>query len=561
MTTNVRTGENATNREPLAQIADSTLTRRQTLKGALALGLAAPAARAFAGSASAQDAASTLTIAMNGSPSDLDPHSAYDYRSAIAIRGPYETLIGLVDNKTDVYEGVIAEKWEPNADKSVWTFHIRDGVTFHDGSACDAEAVRASFERFLTLGLGPVNVIARFITDPAKITAPDAKTVVFDLGKPQPLFEAAISSQYGPLIINAKAAKAQEDNGDWGHAWVTTNEEGLGTGPFKITTFDPEQQLIMERYDNYWKGWDGNHFDGVTIRVVPENETRRQLIERGEADIIDNLTPEALQALEQNADLFIDKSYSTEVDYLMMTVTGPLKSKEARQAMCYAFPYDDVITGVYKGYGKRAIGPVAELCRGFAKETFQYTTDLDKAKALFAQAGVAEGTELSLTEESGDQNVISAVQLFQANLDKIGIKLNIETTDLTNFTSIVFGDAPPEERPMVMPWFWWPDYNDAWDHLDPQVRCSAAGSAGTNSGFYCNQQVDDLMLEARDAPDETSYNKALADVQQILSQDDPPAIYYKQGMWTTILRKEIQGFLFNPIYIGTYNYYKLNRAG
>jgi hypothetical protein len=144
--------------------SSSPLTRRQTLKGAVGLGLAVPAARASLGStAFAQEEGATLTIAMNGSPSDLDPHSAYDYRSAIAVRRPYETLIGLVDDKTDVYVGVIAESWEPNEDKSVWTFTIRDGVTFHDGSVCDAEAVRASFERFLTLGLGPVNVIARFI--------------------------------------------------------------------------------------------------------------------------------------------------------------------------------------------------------------------------------------------------------------------------------------------------------------------------------------------------------------------------------------------------------------
>ena len=163
-------------------------------------------------------------------------------------------------------------------------------------------------------------------------------------------------------------------------------------------------------------------------------------------------------------------------------------------------------------------------------------------------------------QESGDENVKTAVQLFQANLDQIGIKLNIDTTDLTTFTNVVFGDAPPEERPNLNPWFWWPDYNDAWNHLDPQVRCDAAGSAGTNGGFYCNQQVDDLMLEVRDSTDEVTYSSALAEIQQILSQEDPPAIYYMQRMWTTILRKEIQDFMFNPIYIGTYDFYKLHRA-
>jgi peptide/nickel transport system substrate-binding protein len=360
--------------------------------------------------------------------------------------------------------------------------------------------------------------------------------------------------------MNAALAREYEEDGDWGHFWAQINEEGLGTGPYRVVEFEPEQQLIMERYEDYWRGWEGNHFDRIVIRVVSENATRRQLIEQGEVDIVDNLTPETLLALEENADLVVDRSYSTEVDYFMMTVTGPLSSPEARQAMCWAFPYDEVIDGVYKGYGKRAIGPVAEICRGFSAETFTYTTDLEKARDLFAQAGVEEGTEITLTQESGDENVKTAVQLFQANLDQIGIKLVVETIDLTTFTGIMFSDTPPDERPMVMPWFWWPDYNDAWNHLDPQVRCDAAGSAGTNGGYYCNERVDELMLQVRDAADEATYLQALAEIQQILSRDDPPAIYYMQREWTTVLRKDIQGFLFNPIYIGTYDFWRLHRG-
>jgi peptide/nickel transport system substrate-binding protein len=320
----------------------------------------------------------TLTIAMNGSPSDLDPHSVYDYRSAMPLRGPYEGLIALEGSATDKYVPVLAESWEANDDKSVWTFTIRSGVTFHDGTAVDAEAVRASFERFLTMGLGPAGAMRRFVQDPGQITAPDERTVVFDCGEPQPLLEAYLSSQYGPLIMNVPVAMQNETDGDFGHAWAQLNEEGLGTGPYRIVEFEPEQQLVLERYDDYWGGWEGNHFDRVIFRVISENETRRQLIEQGEVDIVDNLTPEANEALAANSDLVIDRSYSAEVDYLILTEAGPLATPEARQAMCWAFPYDEVIEGVFRGYGKRAIGGVAELVAGFDPETFQYTTDLDR---------------------------------------------------------------------------------------------------------------------------------------------------------------------------------------
>lgn len=90
---------------------------------------------------------------------------------------------------------VLAESWAPNADQSVWTFTLREGVTFHDGTPVDAGAGRASFERFLTMGLGPSGAFRRFIQEPAQITAPDERTVVFDCGRPQPLLEAYLSSQ------------------------------------------------------------------------------------------------------------------------------------------------------------------------------------------------------------------------------------------------------------------------------------------------------------------------------------------------------------------------------
>ena len=129
-------------------------TSRRTLLKAGALGTAGVAFDgsllrgtlvSVAGAARVQAEPRTLTIALNGAPSDLDPHSQYDQRSTLAVRGPYEGLIGLKGDKTNEYEGVLAERWEANADQSVWTFHLREGATFHDGSPCDAAAVKASF--------------------------------------------------------------------------------------------------------------------------------------------------------------------------------------------------------------------------------------------------------------------------------------------------------------------------------------------------------------------------------------------------------------------------------
>ena len=114
---------------------------------------------------------------------------------------------------------------------------------------------------------------------------------------------------------------------------------------------------------------------------------------------------------------------------------------------------------------------------------------------------------------------------------------------------------------MVMPWFWWPDYNDAWNHLYPQISCTQWGSKGTNSGYYCNERVEELLNASRDEPDQAKYQQALSEIQQIISRDDPPAIYYLQRQWTTILRNGIEDFVFNPINIGSYDFHKLHRVG
>jgi peptide/nickel transport system substrate-binding protein len=545
----------------LRQAAAGGLSRRQLLRRAAAMGLVIPAAQSVLGMAPTratllQADPTTLTIGLDGSPSDLDPHSQYDYRSTLAVRGPYEGLIGLKGGATDEYEGIIAERWEANDDQSVWTFHLREGVTFQDGSPCDAEAVRASYERLLTLAKGAFNVVARFAPDPKQITAPDTRSVVFDLGKPQPLFETAMAATLGVQVVNVKVAREHEEDGDWGNAWMQLNAEGTGTGPYRIVDFEPGDRVVMERYDGYWGGWEGPHFDHIVVRVVEEFETRRQLIERGEIDIIDRngVSYEALPELEKNPDLTVDRSTSTEVEYFTLTEAGPLATPEARQAMCWAFPYDDVLEGVYKGYAKQGVGPVAETVRGFAPETFTYSTDLAKAKELFTKAGVAEGTELTFLGSG------TIAELYQASLAEIGISLTIEEVDTTTFTATFYGDAPAEERPHVMGWSWWPDYNDAWNQLYPIVSCESWGSKGGNGGFYCNERVDELLSQAKDAADLDTYATALAEAQQILSRDDPSGIYYAQPEWTTVLRKGVEGFVFNPINLGTYDLHALHRA-
>src|SRR3954454_10373576 len=197
--------------DPRNRPLSTPITRRKLVQGAAAAGLAVPLAglvepsRVGAAVARQEGNGTTLILGLDASPTDLDPQSQYDYRSTVVIRNIYEGLVGLVGSATDEFEGLVAESWEANEDQSVWTFKIRPGLTFHDGSPCDSAAVKASYERLLAMGRGAVNVVHRFVSDPAMIETPDPQTVVFNLGAPQPLFLSAMAATYGPQILNAKA--------------------------------------------------------------------------------------------------------------------------------------------------------------------------------------------------------------------------------------------------------------------------------------------------------------------------------------------------------------------
>jgi peptide/nickel transport system substrate-binding protein len=547
-------------------LKQAPLTRRTMLKGAAAAGLVAPLfglvepSRVQAAAVARQEGnGTTLIVGLDGSPSDLDPHSQYDYRSTAIVRAIYEGLVGLKGSATDEFEGLVAESWEANEDQSVWTLKIRPELTFQDSSPCDSAAVKASYERMLGMNRGAVAVFSRFISDPAQMTTPDTATIVFDCGAPQPLFLTALASTYGPQIVNAKVAMEHEEDGDFGNTWLQLNAEETGTGGWKLVSFEPGQEVVLERNENYWRGWEGSHFERIIVRVVEEVSTMRQLVESGDVDIVDrfSVSYEEIDALKQVPTLKVDISDSTEVEYFSMTEAGPLASPEARQAMCYAYPYQEVIDGVYSGYASRANSLIAPSVLGYQKDGFFFETDLDKAKELLTAAGIAEGTELTLLQATGSNPAMS--ELFQANLAKIGISLSIEPVDQGTRAATFYGDTPAEERPNFMLWSWWPDYNDAWNVLYPTTSCDSWGSKGANGGFYCNEEVDALLEKAKNAATLESYSQVLDEVQTIITEQDPPDICSSQPKWPTVLQANIEGFAFNPINLGTYDFWTLSR--
>jgi peptide/nickel transport system substrate-binding protein len=555
---------------PMSILPESRFSRRRLMAGGLGLGLAglvsgaagvAAGPRAGAGlthAARASENPGTFTALMAYGLEDLDPHSTYGAYGPLFTFGVYERLIKYGAGGVDAYEPVLAESWEVSEDKTTYTFRLAPDVRFHDGVLCDAQAVRSSFARLLGLGLGPGGLIARFVADPNQIEALDAVTLRFNLGTPQPLFLAALASAWGPYAVSPKAvADNRSDDDPWAHEWFTSN--AAGTGPYQLAEFAFNERIVLTRFGGYRRGWTEELFDQVVLRVVPESATRRQLIERNEVDALTYaLTPDDVEALKGTTNVQVHTYDTTRVNWAIMNAVK--LPREARQGLSFAFPYEDVASGLYKGLLKRS-GPIPSTVRASDPNVFLYQTDLARARELLLAAGLSEGDSFEYVVEASSPLEQAAAQLFQANLAQIGFDLSISALDGAAIEGIVFGDAPVEERPdLIGSWAWWPDYNDPWSHLAPNFLAAAVGAGGGNAGGWVNERFEQLMAEAEHYTDETRLVELMAEAQNILTEQDPPVIYQGQVQSYTVLAADIQGFSPNPFYLETYPFYDLRRA-
>jgi peptide/nickel transport system substrate-binding protein len=384
--------------------------------------------------------------------------------------------------------------------------------------------------------------------------AVDATTIKFTMNKPEPLFLAAMASEYGPLIVSPTAMEEHKTDADpYAHEWFAQNM--VGTGPYVQTEAEAQERFVLDRYENYSHG-PHHFFDRVIARVVPEDVTRRQLIESGEAHGVAVLPADDLVALRDNPDVQVVEYETTQCNWIRLNYVR--LTPEARRGLCYAFPYDDVIDQVQQGFAKKQ-GPIADTVIGFDASIELYDTDLEMARELLLEGGVTENDELEYIMADGSTSDQAIAELFPANLAEIGFNLSILRVDRSALVEMAYGDSPPEERPHMMSSGWWPDYNDSYNQLFPNFHPDSAGSAGSNSMFYGNEEVGNLLDQARDAETEEELIDATGQILQIMIQDDPAAIFYAQITRAQVISADIRDFVPNGIYIASWNYHQMWR--
>ena len=317
---------------------------------------------------------------------NLDPSIHYDWSTRNLQQSVYDALLKYVGDPPAL-EPWLAEKWEGSPDATVWTFHLVKNARFHNGDPVTAEAVKFSFERTLTLKQGPAWMLLD-VLDPSGIEIVDDYTIRFHLNEPYAPFPSVVPWWY---IMNPNEVMAHEVDGDYGQGWLQDHE--AGSGPFTIKEWKHGEYYWLEAWDEYWKGWPNpDHIGGFIFKLVREAATQRMMIESGEADIVEGVTPRDFDELAKIPGIYVPEYPGmTTFGIKMNTQKGMTANPMIRKAICYAFDYETLID-VYEGHAVLEDSPFPMATKGHVDlSQWIYRQDLAKAKEFMARAGYPDG--------------------------------------------------------------------------------------------------------------------------------------------------------------------------
>jgi peptide/nickel transport system substrate-binding protein len=482
------------------------------------------------------------TLIFAGDSSDLitlDPAVAYEFGGIQIVGSVYETLVSFNPGESGI-QPLLADSWEVEDTGDNWTltFALNPNATFASGNPVTAEDVIYSWGRAIDINKSPAFLfidIAQLTKE--NMTAVDPQTVQVILPKtvsPQ-VFLSILSFSIAAVV--EKAAVEANLGSDMGETWL--NDNSAGSGPYVLDTWERNVQVTLNANPNYWG--EAPAMQRVISQNVTELANLQALIETGDADIVQDLGPEQAAALEGNPDLTLVKADSTLLVYVgMNATTPPLDNVDVREAIRYAINYDDINT-LLAGNGRvvQEIIPAGFL--GHTGETF-FTQDIDHAKELLAQAGVAEGTEIDFLIPVGpapgglEWSVIAAK--IQNDVAQIGLVLNIQQTQQSELLNIY--RAQGGEMVLIN---WGPDFPDPDGNVTPFTNYEAQSIGWRNA--WDNPEIAELgkaaAIELDTATREQLYHELMARVAH-----EGPYIMLYQPSRTYGIRNNVVGFAYDP---------------
>ena len=454
----------------------------------------------------------------------------------------YETLLRYNAAEGKI-ENVLATGYDVSDDGLTWTFYLRKGVKFHDGTDFNADAVKFSIERTIEKGQGDSYIW----NEVEEINIINDYTVEFKLSSAVPL-DLIASTPTSAFIYSPTAVR---ENGD---DWFLEGTEA-GSGPYMLHSFNMGSDIVLKKFEDYWGGWKDNQIDMAVTQWVGESAVRRQMIEAGEADAVNQLPSEDIDALlkNENVNVHVDKTIKLYLACLN-TQKPPLDDVNVRKALAYAFPYDDVIEYALGGYAEQTHGCVPSSLWGSSKDLFQYYTDLEKAKELLDNSRYAgEKIELLMTYSATNESQRQTAEMFKSNLAEIGIDLEIRGLNWDSQTSMSRSENVEERQHVYLQYSFLKVATPA-SFLQKLFRTEE--TVNYNLSYYSNPEYDALIEEGYklSGTDRNRAEELFIEAQEIILEDCP-AIFIADVYDVWVFSKRLKGFVPDPAHTMILRFY------
>jgi peptide/nickel transport system substrate-binding protein len=435
-----------------------------------------------------------LVAAIGGEPDQLDPQKTSSYFAFEVLENVFDTLVEPDENLE--MQPALAESWNVSDDQLTWTFTLRQGVTFHDGSEFTSEDVVYSYNRIIDEELSNAWKFSS-VTD---VSAPDDDTVVITVAQPTPNLLSNLGGFKGMAIVE----KSNVESGD-----ITTAP--VGTGPFSVAQYSSGDHITLKANPDFWGG--APALGGIEYRFISEPATALAALRAGDIDWTDVVPAQQVADLDGDDTVTLGVTPSSDYWYLALNeAKDPWNDVRVRQAIAYAIDRDAIVQAV--SYGTAAQNQLAIPEQSVWYTAYdEYSTDLDEAQRLLDEAGFTGGT-LDMLATSDYPETVTAAQIIAANLEPLGIDVEIRQPD---FSTWLDEQNSGNFDMLMMGWL---------GNIDPDdFYYSQHHTDGTsNAQKYSNAEVDELLDAARIETDQDT-RKGLYGQAATIIADEASYIY------------------------------------
>jgi len=433
------------------------------------------------------------------------------------------------------FEGSLAKSWEFSPDGKTLTFRIRKGVTFYNGNPVDAQAFKHSYDRHISLTGG----ITRPMMDMAlgsiasgsnvnQIEVVDDYTVKLSMNLRNNNIFNFLATTVVPIIDPKVTEEHATEDDPWAKEYWKTGT--IGTGPYKLASFTPGVEWVLEPYEGYWNK-DAIKNSGIIVKVIPSAETRQLLLKAGDIDVVWGIPLKNMKEMEKDPNIKVVKFPSRSQNFVVMNnAIPPFDKVEVRQAICYALPYKELREKALYGYAHPLQSPFPANMPGsdFSFWPYGEGKNYKKAKELLAKAGYPQGFETELLVHVGKQDDIDAATLIQNTLANIGVKVKLSVVASGPFFDALFG----RKAPMIIHYIY--TYVN-----DPYYYCyyCLASEGVANFANFKNAKVDQLVRDGFFESDKAKRASMIKEVQKIFFEEAAYANIYSQDLVFAISSK------------------------